>query len=170
MTLARSVFAATLVGASFGIATVWAQSAPTQSSAPMTSILAGKKFTPPMKGQADIEFVKKAPKREKDMVVTTFTVKNTSNAPIPRLTIDETWYGKDNQIVAGGKGFINGLLQPGEIRTIEIQTPYNAKMSSNQYMFSHANGSVKPHSVKVLEDPNAPKKEPAAKNASARKK
>ena len=100
----------------------------------------------------------------------TFTVKNTSNAPIPRLTIDETWYGKDNQIVAGGKGFINGLLQPGEIRTIEIQTPYNAKMSSNQYMFSHANGSVKPHSVKVLEDPNAPKKEPAAKNASARKK
>ena len=170
MTRARSFLAVTAAGVSFVcVAAASAQSGQTQSP-PLTSILAGKKFTPPIKGQADIEFVKKAPKREKDMVVTTFTVKNTSNAPIPRLTIDETWYGKDNQIVAGGKGFINGLLQPGEIRTIEIQTPYNAKMSSNQYMFSHANGSVKPHSVKVLEDPNAPKKEPAAKNASARKK
>lgn len=168
MTRARFVFAATVVGATLaGAAAVAAESGQTQTP-PMQSVLAGKKFTPPIKGVADVEFVKKAPKREKDMVVTVFTVKNISNAPIPRLTIDETWYGKDNQIVAGGKGVINGLLQPGEIKTITIETPYNAKMTSNQYMFSHANGQVKTHAVKTLEDPNA-KKEPAAKNASASK-
>ena len=167
MMRARNAFAATLTGAALCGAVLLAQ---TQTPPPMKSVLAGKKLTPPIKGQADVDFVKPVSKREKDMVVTVFTVKNIANGPIPRLTIDETWYGKDNQIVAGGKGYINGLLQPGEIKTIEIQTPYNAKMTSNQYMFSHANGSVKPHSVKVLEDPNAPKKEPAAKNASARKK
>ena len=76
-----------------------------------------------------------------------------------------------NQLVSGGKGFINGLLQPGEVKTIEIQTPYDAKMNANSWNFSHANGPVKPHQVKALDDPNAAtKKEPAAKTASAKKK
>ena len=166
MTRARTALAATLVGASLAAGAAIAQT----TTPPLQSVLAGKKFVPPIKGTAEVEYTKPITKRDKDMVVTRITVKNISSAPIPRLTIDETWYAKDGQMVTGGKGFINGLLQPGEVKTIEIQTPYNAKMSSNQYMFSHANGSVKPHSVKVLEDPNAPKKEPAAKNASAKKK
>ena len=158
MTRARTALAATLVGASLAAGAAIAQT----TTPPLQSVLAGKKFVPPIKGTAEVEYTKPITKRDKDMVVTKITVKNISSAPIPRLTIDETWYAKDGQMVTGGKGFINGLLQPGEVKTIEIQTPYNAKMSSNQYMFSHANGSVKPHSVKVLEDPNAPKKEPAA--------
>ncbi len=165
MTRARHAFAATLVAASFLASTALAQAA--QTPPPMTSVLAGKKFTPPIRGQADVEFVKKAPKREKEMVVTVFTVKNLSSAPIPRLTIDETWYDKGGQIVGGGKGVINGLLQPGEIKTITIETPFNAKMASNNYVFSHANGQVKPHAVKSLEDPNA---KPATKPPAAKKK
>ena len=46
-----------------------------------------------------------------------------SAAPIPQLTIDETWYDKANNVIGGGKGVINGLLQPGEVQTIEIRTP-----------------------------------------------
>lgn|SRR5262245_52899614 len=170
MTRARSLFAATLAGVSFVAAgAVAAQNGQGAAQAPpMQSILAGKKFVQPIKGQADVEFAKPVTKREKDMVVTRIVVKNISPAPIPRLTVDETWYGKDNQMVTGGKGFINGLLQPGEIKTIEIRTPYDSKMNANQWMFSHANGTVKTHPVKVLEDPSA-KKEPAAKNASAKK-
>jgi hypothetical protein len=38
-------------------------------------------------------------------------------------------------------------------------------MAQSQLQFSHANGTVKPHSVKSLEAP----KEPAAKNATATK-
>jgi hypothetical protein len=179
MTRARSVFTATLVGASL-VATfaLAAQSGSGQSGSaqsgqttpqapPMQPILAGKKFVQPIKGQADVEFTKPVTKREKEMVVTRIVVKNISPAPIPRLTVDETWYGKDNQMVTGGKGVVNGLLQPGEITTIEIRTPYDSKMNANQWMFSHANGAVKTHQVKTLVDPNA-KKEPAAKNASAK--
>jgi len=171
MTRARSLAAATLAGASLFGAALFAQTTTPQTTAPLQSVLAGKKFTPPIKGTADVEYTKPITKRDKNMVVTKITVKNISNAPIPRLTIDETWFSKDNQLVTGGKGFINGLLQPGEVRTIEIQTPYDPKMNANSWNFSHANGPVKPHQVKALDDPNAAtKKEPAAKTVSAKKK
>jgi len=171
MTRVRTLFAATLASTAIvgAVAAISAQSGQAQT-APLQSVLAGKKFTPPIKGIADVEYTKPVTKRDKNMVVTKITVKNISSAPIPRLTIDETWFSKDNQLVSGGKGFINGLLQPGEVKTIEIQTPYDAKMNANSWNFSHANGAVKPHQVKTLEDPNAAKKEPAAKNASAKKK
>jgi len=165
--LAATLLGATLISA--GATAAQSGQGTAQTPPPMQSILAGKKLVPPIKGQADVEYTKAVTKREKSLVVTKITVKNISSAPIPRLTIDETWYSKDGQMVTGGKGFINGLLQPGEVKIVQIETPYDPKMSGNQYMFSHANGSVKPHLVKAFDDPGA-KKEPAAKNASAMKK
>jgi hypothetical protein len=159
MTRARCAFAATLVGVSFVSALVIAQ---TPTAPPMTSVLAGKKLTPPIRGQAEVDFTKPVTKRDKDMVVTKIQVRNMSNAPIPRLTITETWYDAGGATVGGGKGAINGLLQPGEIQTIVIETPYNAKMKANNYNFSHANGTIKPHKVDKMTD----EKEPATKTAA----
>jgi hypothetical protein len=170
MTRLHATFAI-LVGASIiatsGVAALaqTAQPPQTPQPPPMTSILAGKKLTPPIKGEANVEFMQPVTKREKGEVVTKITVKNISNAPIPRLTIAETWFDKKQQMVTGGKGYINGLLQPGEVKTIEIRTPYDQRMTSNSWNFSHANGNVKTHKVAKLDDPNA-KKEPAAKAAA----
>ena len=166
MTRLHVRFAAAFFGASL-IASAAALAQTPPQAPPMTSVLAGKKFTPPIKGQADVEFVRPTSKREGKEVVTRILVRNISSGPIPRLTIAETWYSKDGQMVAGNKGFINGLLQPGEIKTIEIRTPVDARMAQNNWNFSHANGTVKTHQVSKLEDPN--KKEPAAKAASATK-
>jgi len=163
MTRMHATVAATLFGASLIAGTLQAQ---TTQAPPMKSILAGKKFTPPIKGQADVEFTKPVTKKEKNEVVTRIVVKNISSAPIPRLTVSETWYSKDSQMVGGSKGYINGLLQPGEVKTIEIRTPYDPKMSANNWNFSHANGTVKTHLVKSLDAA----KEPAAKAASNKKK
>jgi hypothetical protein len=162
MNRARCTFAATLVGVSVVSALLVAQ---TPAAPPMTSVLAGKKLTPPIRGQAEGDYTAPVTKREKDMVITKIQVKNTSNAPIPRLTITETWYDAGGASVGGGKGAINGLLQPGEVQTIVIETPYNAKMKANNYNFSHANGAIKPHKVAKMGD----EKEPAAKPASATK-
>jgi hypothetical protein len=158
MKRARFFAAAILVGAAFTATAALAQTPP-----PMSSVLAGKKFTPPLKGPADVEFMKPETKHEKDMVVTRIKVRNASNAPIARLTIAETWYDKGGATVGGGKGVINGLLQPGEVQTIVIETPYNTKMSANNYNFSHANGTVpKPKRVdKMSGDKDTPA--PAAK-------
>jgi hypothetical protein len=165
MNRARVAFSATLVATT--LAAGMAQAGQTSSAPPMTSVLAGKKFTPPIKGEAVIEFTQPVTKREKDMVVTRITVRNASIGPVPRLTVSETWYDKGGAIVTGGKGSINGLLQPGEIQTIVIETPYSAKMNGNNFNFTHANGSVKPAKVAKLE---VPKDESAAAAKAPAKK
>lgn len=167
MNRARIGFAAAVVGATLAGTTVFAQNPPepTPQAPQFKSILAGKKFAPPIKGQAEVEFVQPVTKREKDKVVTTIRVKNASTGPIARLTIDETWFDKSGSIVAGGKGSWPQMLQPGEVETITIETPYSTKMLSNSWNFSHANGTVKPTKVKSLDAA----KEPAAKTAAATK-
>ena len=167
MNRARLTFAATLVGASclFLATTALAQA---QQPPPMTSILAGKKFTPPFKGQADLDFTSPVTKNVKGMVTTTIVVKNTMNAPLLRLTIDETWYDAAGGLVTGGKGVIS-RLEPGEVGTVKIETPFNPKMKANNYNFAHANGTIKPHKVaKLVAAGDA--KEPAAKPASTTSK
>jgi hypothetical protein len=162
MKRARLTFAATLIGASF-VATALAQTTPP----PMTSVLAGKKFTPPFKGQAELDFTKPVTKNEKGMVTTTIMVKNNAPGPLLRLTVDETWYDASGGLVTGGKGVVN-RLEPGEVATVKIETPFNPKMKANNYNFTHANGTIKPHAVPKLAA--AGDKEPAAKPAAASKK
>jgi hypothetical protein len=159
MTRARLIVAATLVSASFVAAHAQTPAAP-----PMTSVLAGKKFTPPFKGTAEVDFTKPVSKNDKGMVTTTIMVKNNAPGPILRLTVDETWYDAGGGLVTGGKGVIN-RLEPGEVGTIKIETPYNAKMKANNYNFSHANGAIKPHPVPKLTA--AGDKDAAAKPAPA---
>jgi len=167
MIRARFAAAATIVGVSFVGATVFAQPPQTTTAPPMTSVLAGKKFSPPIKGEANIDIVKSPTKREGTTLVTKIMVKNTSAAPIPRLKVAETWFDKDGNMIPGGEAVINGLLQPNEVQTLVINTPVNLKMAQSQLQFSHANGTVKPHAVKSLDAPAM--KEPAAKNATATK-
>ena len=149
MNRARLALAATLVATAF-VGGVIGQTA---QAPPMKSVLAGRKFTPPIKGEAAVEYTAPVTKREKEMVVTRITVRNASVGPIPRLTIDETWYDKGGVVVTGGKGVVQGLLQPGEVQVVTIETPFNAKMTSNNYQFGHANGTVKPVRVAKLEVP-----------------
>ena len=87
-------------------------------------------------------------------------------APIARLTIDETWYDAAGGLVTGSKGVVNGLLQPGEVQIVRIETPFNAKMKANNYNFTHANGVVKPHRVDKMDAPDAKDGAPAAKAAA----
>ena len=165
MNRARFMVAATLAGASLLGVPLLAQTA---QAPEMKSVLAGKKFTPPIKGQAEIDYVKERTRREGTTLITKIMVKNTSNAPIPRLRVAETWYDKDGNMIPGGDAAINGLLQPGEVQTLEIRTPVNPKMAQSMMQFSHANGPVKPHAVTSLVAGTA--KEPATKAASATKK
>jgi hypothetical protein len=164
MNRARFALAATVVSTTMyaGAATAQVTQAP-----PMTQVLAGKKFTPPVRGEALVEFTQPVTKAlpGKSMVQTTIKIRNSSAAPIARLQVTETWYDKSGAIVASSRGVINGLLQPSEIQTITIQTPYNPKMSANNWNFTHANGTVKVAKVKTLDAP----KDAAAEAAPAKK-
>jgi len=173
MNRARLSFAATLVVLALGAAGAAAQG--TAAAPPMKSVLAGKKLTPPARGEVVVEYTKPVTKPLKrgneDLVVTTFQVKNPGLAPIARLAIIETWFDKASQQVGGGKGTIEGLLQPGEVKTITIESVYKPSFNGDSFNFTHANGSVRPKQVAKLTPgtPAAPAA-PAAKPAAAAKK
>jgi hypothetical protein len=155
MTRARVAFAAGVAAtALLGTVLIAGQQAPN-----LPTVLAGKKFTPPVKGEAVIEYTAPKTARKGDSVVTAIMVRNLSSAPIARLTVNEVWYQKDGSVLTAGRAVINGLLQPREIQTMEIATPWKAGMGSFQRRFTHANGDVKLNLVKNLD---VPKDEAAA--------
>lgn len=119
----------------------------------LTPVLAGRKFLPPFKGEAAIEYTAPRTARKGEIVVTSITVRNLMQQPIARLTVNEVWYQKDGSVLTAGRAWINGLLQPQEIQTLEIGTPWKAGMGSFQRRFTHANGDVKLNLVKSLEPP-----------------
>jgi hypothetical protein len=96
-------------------------------------------------------------RREKDMVITRVTVRNAALGPIARLTATESWYGKDGSLTVESRGLINGLLQPGEVQVIAVETLFRPGLDRNNLTFSHANGTVRPKVVDKLEVPPAPK-------------
>lgn len=168
MNRARAAVAATFLGSIVaGCALLAAQEV---KAPPMKPVLAGKSFTPPVKGDALVEYIQPVTKREGERVVTRIQVRNKSLGPVARLQITETWYDKAGSVVAGGKGVINGLLQPDEVQTIVIATAFNAKMSANNWNFTHANGSVKPAKVTRFGDGSAKTAAPAPAKPAATKK
>jgi hypothetical protein len=122
----------------------------------LTPVLAGRKFIPPVKGEAVIEYTAPRTARKGETVTTTMQVRNLSPAPIARLTVNEVWYEKDGGVLTAGRAVINGLIQPQEIQTMTIETPWKAGMGSFQRRFTHAGGDVKLNLVKSLEAPKAP--------------
>ena len=135
----------------------------------MTPILAGKKFTPPIKGQADVEFIAAGHQARRETVVTTrFKVKNISTAPIARLhdRRDLVRQGRRHRRRRQGRRR-TACSSRAKSRRSTIETPYNAKMNANNWNFSHANGTVKPQTV--AEDRRRQGAEAAAKNAPPKK-
>jgi hypothetical protein len=107
----------------------------------------------PVRGLAEIQYIQGTPRLEKDIIVTTFQVKNMSSAPIARLTIEEFWWDKARNPVSGDKQFLKKPLAPGEVGTIVLRTPKMPNMDTNNYKFSHQNGEVKPKKVQKFETP-----------------
>jgi hypothetical protein len=167
MIRARFLFAATLVGATLAAGSASAQAPAAPDFKP---ILAGKDFKPPVRGAANVEFTKPVTKREGDTVVDRIEVKNVSTQPIARLTIEAIYYDKAGTVIANGRGSINGLLPAGKVETVTVETPFNAKMNSSNYKFTHANGTVTPKRVDKIEDPDAPAKGKTAAKAPTKKK
>ncbi len=139
--LNRALIALSICGGLFVAAPLFAQEQKT--SQPLKPILSGK-FVPPVRGVAEVQYLKPKITRKGKQVVTVIQVKNISTAPIAGLKCDETWYDKQRSLVPGGDQFkYNKLFQPGEIITVTLTDDLDARMDSNTYQFTHANGTVK---------------------------
>lgn len=120
-----------------------------QAPAPATPAApaAPRKLISPVRGDATVEYTKPVTKVVGTNVVTTITIKNTSAAPIAGFKLEESWIDKTGTLSGGDTYRHPKPFMPGEVINVTLTTPRNARMASNSYNFSHANGVVKPKSV-----------------------
>jgi hypothetical protein len=118
---------------------------------------APRKLVAPVRGEAAVEITAPNTRASGNDIVTTLRVKNVSSAPIAGFRIEENWY-KGNDAISGDTYRHRTPLQPGEVIEIRLSTPRARIVGArNQYQFSHANGTVKPTTVKSLDLPKPPK-------------
>jgi hypothetical protein len=135
---------ATLAALGVLLAPVAAQTpAPAAPAAP-------RKLISPQRGEANVEITKPDTKLSGTEVTTTIMVKNVSPAPIAGFKVEENWYDKSNTPSGGGVYRHARPLMPNEVIKVELKTPRNPRMNTNQYQFTHANGTIKPKVVPKL--------------------
>ena len=145
--VSRALVALSVCAGFAAVGSVHAQQASQRE--PLKPILAGK-FVPPVNGVAEVQFTPPKTVAKGKQVVTTFQVKNVSNAPIAGFKVSETWYDKQRALMAGvGETYVHKrLFQPGEIITITLTDERDPRMDTNPMVFSHANGTIpKPKKV-----------------------
>ena len=102
------------------------------------------KLVPPLRGTAEIGFLKPTTKRTGNEIITMIKAKNLSTKnSIVGFRVDEFWYDKGGQPVTGSTFRYRKPLMPGEVIDVELRTPVNPRMDRNQYKFEHTNGTVK---------------------------
>jgi hypothetical protein len=116
--------------------------------APSPDVVRARMRTP-VKGTAYVDIIKGTSKKVGTDVVTITKVKNTSDAPIAGLRIDEWWYAGKEQ-VSGGTGRVRQPVAPGEIIEVTTTSPWKPGMTGSQLQFTHANGTVKVTAVKTF--------------------
>lgn len=115
-----------------------------------------RKLVAPVRGEAPVEITAPDTKIQGNEVVTTIRVKNVATAPIAGFKVEENWF-KGNDPIAGDMYRHPRPFQVGEVIEVKLVTPRNRVVGArNQYQFSHANGAIKPTTVKQLELPKPP--------------
>jgi hypothetical protein len=106
--------------------------------------LAPGKLVAPIRGEAELGYTKPVSKNDGKFITTTIKVKNLSKGAIAGLKVDEFWYDKDGNPVAGSPSFrLRKPMQPGEVVEVVLKTAVNTKMNRPQWKFEHANGKIK---------------------------
>ena len=91
--------------------------------------------------------------RRANEMVTTFRVQNTSTNALAGFKVDEFWYDRAGDTVAGGAFRMQQPFLSGQIIEVEIRIPRNARMSRSNYEFSHKNGVIEATLFEEMDEP-----------------
>jgi len=141
------------LAAALGFLIAPAAFAQTPAPAAPAAPAAPRKLISPFRGDASVEFTKPATKRNGANVETVIIVKNTSPGPLAGFRLEESWSDASGNLAGGDVYRHPRPFMPGEVITVKLTTPFNARMKSNSYNFIHANGNVKPKSVPKIDVP-----------------
>lgn len=123
------------------------------ASAVVAAEQATRKLVSPVRGEAEVEITAPDTKVAGSEVVTTFRVKNVSSGPIAGFKVQENWF-KGTDALSGDTFRHMRPLREGEVIEVTLKVPRARVVGArNQYQFSHANGTIKPKTVKTLDLP-----------------
>ena len=117
------------------------------------------RFIAPIRGIAEIAYLKPDTRVVSGEVVTTITLQNRATGAIAGLKVDEFWWDESGNPLPGDSQRIRQPLMPGDVVTIELRVPRDTRMNRNNYSFSHANGEIKASLVDDLPDPEEEEEE-----------
>ena len=111
-----------------------------------------RRFVAPIRGEAEIGYLKPDVKVQGNNVVTTIKLKNLSNGAIAGMRIEEFWWDSNSNPLPADSQRLREPLMPQGVAEIVLTTPKSADMARNSYKFSHANGAIKTQLLTAIEE------------------
>ena len=106
-----------------------------------------------IRGPGQVGYLQPISRRQRNEMVTTFRVQNTSTNALAGFSVDEFWYDRGGDTVAGGSFRMPRPFLPGQIIEVEIRIPRDRRMARNNYEFSHKNGVVEATLFEEMDEP-----------------
>ena len=106
-----------------------------------------------IRGPGQVGYLQPISRRQRNEMVTTFRVQNTSTNALAGFSVDEFWYDRAGDTVAGGSFRMPRPFLPGQIIEVEIRIPRDRRMARNNYEFSHKNGVVEATLFEEMDEP-----------------
>ena len=106
-----------------------------------------------IRGPGQVGYLQPVSRRQRNEMVTTFRVQNTSTNALAGFSVDEFWYDRAGDTVAGGSFRMQQPFLPGQIIEVEIRIPRSSRMARNNYEFSHKNGVVEATLFEEMDEP-----------------
>ena len=106
-----------------------------------------------IRGPGQVGYLQPVSRRQRNEMVTTFRVQNTSTNALAGFTVDEFWYDRAGDTVAGGSFRMEKPFLPDQIIEVELRIPRDRRMSRNNYEFSHKNGVIEATLFEEMDEP-----------------
>ena len=118
-----------------------------------------------IRGPGQVGYLQPISQRQRNEMVTTFRIQNNSTGALAAFKVDEFWYDRAGDTVAGGSFRMQQPFLPGEIVEVELRIPRNARMARSNYEFSHKNGVVEAILFEEMDEPTPIEEEEDAEGA-----
>lgn len=106
-----------------------------------------------IRGPGQVGYLQPVSRRLRNEMVTTFRVQNTSTGALAGFKVDEFWYDRGGDTVAGGSFRMSKPFLTGQIIEVEIRIPRDRRMARNNYEFSHKNGVIEATLFEEMDEP-----------------
>jgi hypothetical protein len=106
-----------------------------------------------IRGPGQVGYLQPISSRQRNEMVTSFRIQNNSTGALAAFKVDEFWYDRGGDTVAGGSFRMEKPFLQGEIIEVELRIPRDTRMSTSNYEFSHKNGVIEATLFEEMDEP-----------------